>query len=114
MKYMLLIRPDEDFAGEVPDDMLGLTEAWVKEMTDRGIRREGNPLQAPAEATGVSRRGKKVITTDGPFAESKEQMGGYDLIECRDLDEAIEVASKHPVALIGMVEIRAIVEDFSA
>jgi hypothetical protein len=49
-----------------------------------------------------------VVTTDGPFAEAKEQMGGYDMIDCRDLDEAIEIASKHPVAAIGMVEIRAV------
>jgi hypothetical protein len=55
-----------------------------------------------------------VVTTDGPFAESKEQMGGFDLIECRDLDEAIEIASKHPVAEAGMVEIRAIVDDLRA
>lgn len=60
------------------------------------------------------RQGRKVIATDGPFAESKEQMGGFDLIDCRDLDEAIEIASKHPVAAIGMVEIRALEEDFEA
>jgi hypothetical protein len=111
MKYMLLIRPEQDFSGGVPEEMVLATQAWVQEMTERGVRREGAALRPPSEATGVSRRDGKVIATDGPFAESKEQMGGYDLIDCRDLDEAIEIASKHPVAEIGMVEIRAIIED---
>jgi hypothetical protein len=53
-----------------------------------------------------------VVTTDGPFAESKEQMGGFDLIECRDLDEAIEIAAKHPIAEVGMVEIRPLLDDY--
>ena len=114
MKYMLLIRPDDDYADGVPEDMVRRTEAWVAEVKARGIRREGGALRPPAESTGVRRRGGKVVTTDGPFAESKEQMGGFDLIECRDLDEAIEIASKHPVAEFGMVEIRAIVDDLRA
>ncbi|GAB3831040.1 YciI family protein [Kribbella italica] len=110
MKYMLLIRPDLEFDGPVPAEMVAATEAWVAEMSARGVRLYGDALRPPAEGTGVSRRRGRVVTTDGPFAESKEQMGGYDLIECRDLDEAIEIASKHPVAEIGMVEIRAIKE----
>jgi hypothetical protein len=108
MKYMLLIRPDVDFDGPVPPEMLAATEAWVREMTERGVRLHGDAIRPADEGTGVSRRQGKVITTDGPFAEAKEQMGGYDMIECRDLDEAIEIASKHPVAQIGMVEIRPV------
>ncbi|ADB33323.1 YCII-related protein [Kribbella flavida DSM 17836] len=110
MKYMLLIRPDRDFDGPVPAEMIAATEAWVEEMTARGVRLHGDALRPASEATGVSRRDGRVVTTDGPFAEAKEQMGGYDLIECRDLDEAIEIAAKHPVAEIGMVEIRAVRE----
>ena len=108
MKYMLLIRPDVDFSGGVPADMVAATEAWVREMTERGVRLHGDAIRPPAEGTGVSRRGGKVITTDGPYAEAKEQMGGYDMIDCRDLDEAIEIAAKHPVAEIGIVEVRAV------
>jgi hypothetical protein len=108
MKYMLLIRPDNDFDGPVPPDMLAQTEAWVQEMTDRGVRLHGDAIAPPAQGTGVRRRNGRVVTTDGPYAESKEQMGGYDIIDCRDLDEAIEIASKHPVAQIGVVEIRPI------
>jgi hypothetical protein len=80
-------------------------------MTKRGVRQQGAALRPPSEATGVRRRAGRTIATDGPFAESKEQMGGFDLIDCRDLDEAIEIASKHPVAAAGMVEIRALEED---
>jgi hypothetical protein len=108
MKYMLLIRPDTDFSGGVSAEMVAATEAWVREMTERGVRLHGDAIRPAAEGTGVSRRAGKVITTDGPYAEAKEQMGGYDMIDCRDLDEAIEIASKHPVAEIGMVEIRAV------
>ena len=108
MKYMLLIRPDVDFTGGVPAEMVAATEAWVWEMTERGVRLHGDAIQPAVDGTGVSRRGGKVITTDGPYAEAKEQMGGYDMIDCRDLDEAIEIASKHPVAEIGMVEVRAV------
>jgi hypothetical protein len=110
MKYMLLIRPDADYSGGVPAEMMAATQAWVDEMTKRGVRREGAALRPPAESTGVSRKAGKIVTTDGPYAESKEQMGGFDLIDCRDLDEAIEIASKHPVAEVGMVEIRALAE----
>jgi hypothetical protein len=112
MKYMLLIRPEQDYSGGAPEEMVRATEAWVREMTERGVRREGAALRPPAESTGVSRRAGKLVTTDGPYAESKEQMGGYDLIDCRDLNEAIEIASKHPVAEVGMVEIRALADDF--
>ncbi|HEU4947684.1 MAG TPA: YciI family protein [Kribbella sp.] len=106
MKYLLLIRPDKSYTGPVPPEVADATEAWVKEMEDRGIRLIGDRIRPAEDGTGVRVRGGKVVTTDGPFAESKEQMGGFDVIECRDLDEAIEVASKHPVAGFGMVEIR--------
>jgi hypothetical protein len=106
VKYMLLIRPDDDYPDGAPEEMIRRTEEWVAEMKARGVHREGAALRTTAEATGVRRRAGKVVTTDGPFAESKEQMGGFDLIECRDLDEAVEIASKHPVAEVGLVEIR--------
>ncbi|MEV8376243.1 YciI family protein [Kribbella sp. NPDC056861] len=111
MKYLLLIRPDVDYSGGVPAEMIAATDAWVREMTERGVRREGAALRPLAESVGVSRQTGKLVTTDGPFAESKEQMGGFDLIDCRDLDEAIEIAAQHPVSAVGMVEIRELVED---
>ena len=67
-------------------------------MDRRGIRLQGNQLRPVSDATTVSVRGGEVLIADGPFAETKEQIAGYDIIDCADLDEAIEVASKHPVA----------------
>jgi hypothetical protein len=81
-------------------------EPWVREMDGRGVRLTGDRLRPPSDATTVRVRGGEVLVTDGPYAETKEQMGGFDIIECADLDEAIEVASKHPVARFGMVEVR--------
>jgi hypothetical protein len=67
-------------------------------------------LRPSSDATTVRMRDDEVLLSDGPFAESKEQMGGYDLIECADLDEAIDVASKHPVAKFGVIEVRPLWE----
>lgn len=80
--------------------------AWVEEMTARGVRVDGNRLARTETATTVRTRDGEVLVSDGPFAETKEQVGGYDLLECADLDEALEVAAKHPVARIGTLELR--------
>ena len=77
-------------------------------MEGRGVRKSGDRLRPAADATTVRVRDDEVLLSDGPFAETKEQMGGYDLIECADLDEAIEVASRHPMAKIGVIEVRPV------
>jgi hypothetical protein len=114
VKYMLLIRPDNDYPDGVPDETIRKTEAWVAAVKARGVHLTGGALYPPAQSTGVRRQGAKVVTTDGPFAESKEQMGGFDLIECDTLAEAIEIAAGHPAAEAGMVEIRPIVEELAS
>lgn len=86
-------------------------DSWVEEMDGRGVRLHGARLRPVSAATTVRVRGDEVLLSDGPFAETKEQVGGYDLIECADLDEAIEVASKHPVARFGTIEVRPIWEE---
>jgi hypothetical protein len=108
MRYMLLICGDESVVptNEESEDMRTSAISWVEEMDGRGVRLQGSRLRPVSEATTVRVRDEKLMVSDGPFAETKEQMGGYDLIECKDLDEAIEVASKHPVARFGSVEIR--------
>jgi hypothetical protein len=106
MEYMLLVCHDESF--DPPDDIEPETIAWVDEMTTRGVRRQGDRLRPASDATTVRVREDEVLLTDGPFAETKEQMAGYDLIECADLDEAIEVASKHPMAKLGSIEVRPV------
>lgn len=106
MKYLLLICAEGAFdpANHTPEDLDA--RPWVEEMTRRGVRLTGNRVRTASDATTVRVRGEETLVTDGPFAETKDQMGGFDIIECADLDEAIEVAAKHPMARLGMVEIR--------
>jgi len=108
MRYMLLICGDESLVltDEQNAEMQRDTVAWVEEMDGRGVRLQGSRLCGVSEATTVRVRDGRLAVSDGPFAETKEQVGGYDLIECADLDEAIEVASRHPVARFGTVEVR--------
>jgi hypothetical protein len=108
MQYMLLICGVEG-AQPDPADQGGYTiEEWLGEMSRRGVWQQGDRLRPTTDATTVRVRNNEVLISDGPFAETKEQMFGYDLIECADLDEAIEVASKHPIARFGMVEVRPV------
>jgi hypothetical protein len=108
VKYMMLVcvmegtelSPEE--AARIGPD----TEAWVQEMDRRGIRLDGQQLRPVSDATTVQVRGGEVLIADGPFAETKEQIAGFDILECADLDEAIEVAAKHPVARFGKIEVR--------
>ncbi|HEX4833529.1 MAG TPA: YciI family protein [Trebonia sp.] len=110
MKYLMIvcidptIDPASDPALAAADDP-GDTDAWVAEMDGRGVRLEGRALD-PREATTVRVRAGQVLLADGPFAETKEFMVGYDMLDCKDLDEAIEVASKHPLAKRGAMELR--------
>jgi hypothetical protein len=100
MKYMMIVSVDPTIE-DVEDDI----DNWVSEMDGRGVRLEGSPLY-PDDATTVRVRGGEVLVSDGPFAETKEIMVGYDFLECANLDEAIEVASKHPLAKRGAMELR--------
>ena len=108
MRYMLLICVDDSVrvSGEERSP-----EPWVEEMQRRGVRRDGSRLRPVSDATTVRLRGGEVVLSDGPFAETKEHIAGYDIIECEDLDEAIEVASKHPVASFGAIEVRPFWEE---
>jgi hypothetical protein len=104
VKYMMIVCFDP--AIDPADAEGGMdTDAWVAEMDGRGVRLEGRALQ-PGDATTVRVRGGETLVSDGPFAETKEQVGGFCLIECADLDEAVEVAAMHPAAAYGTIEIR--------
>jgi hypothetical protein len=105
VRYMMLVCTDpavdpREFARIEPVD------PWVDEMNGRGIRLYGSELEPPGSARTVRVRDSRAIVTDGPFAETKEQIAGFDVLECADLDEAIEVASRHPMARLGMLEVR--------
>jgi hypothetical protein len=82
-------------------------DSWLEEMTARGILLDGARLRPVSDATTVRARDGKAEVTDGPFAETKEQIGGYDVIECPDLDSAVAVAAAHPTAKLGSIEVRA-------
>lgn len=112
MQYMLLIYSDE--AKEpVPgtdefNTYIGDYGKFTQEVKDKGVFVAGDALQPIATATTVRVRGDNLATTDGPFAETKEMLGGYYLLECENLDEAIEYASKIPSAKHGSIEVRPV------
>jgi hypothetical protein len=105
MQYMLLVTVDAD-ARPGPGELD--PAEWVAEHERLGIRVAGNRLQPDADTTTVRVRGERTLVTDGPFAESHEQIAGFDLIEAVDLDQAVEVAAAHPVARFGAIEVRAV------
>ena len=108
MKYLLMICVEEslELSPAEAATVGPATSSWVDEMDGRGVRLQGDQLQPVRDATTVRVRDGEVLIADGPFAETKEQIAGYDILECADLDEAIEVASTHPVARFGTVEVR--------
>jgi hypothetical protein len=108
MKYLMFVcsdpEPDTDPAPE-PD-----IEAWVEENDAAGRRVRGAALAPPSAATTVRIRNGEALITDGPFAETREVIVGFDLLECADLDEAIAVARAHPMARGGRLEIRPLAD----
>jgi hypothetical protein len=106
VRYLLLICADESAAAHWDDGCGG----WTEEMEDRGVLQSALGLRPPQEATTVRVRDDAIVLFDGPFAETKDQIGGFCLIECADLDEAIEVAAKHPAAGYGTIEVRPLYE----
>jgi hypothetical protein len=99
---LLLICGDES-AVEHADEGCG---GWTREMTERGLLRTTGGLRPPAEARTVRVRRRQLLLSDGPFAETKEQIAGLCILECADLDEAVEAASRHPAASYGTIEVR--------
>ena len=116
MRYLMLHRIDETATFEPADDpgvpgsaAAQAMDAWVREMEGTGVKQYGGHLRAAGEAVTVRVRGGEVLVSDGPFAETKEQIAGFDLLQCADLDAALEVAARHPTAGIGTFELRPLV-----
>jgi hypothetical protein len=114
MRYLLMICTDEQ-AGlaaspeEAQESMAGYL-AFGEEMTKKGVLVGGERLRPTTDATTVRVRDGEIVTSDGPFAETKEQLGGYYMVDCQNLDEAIAVAAKIPGARVGSIEVRPVWE----
>jgi len=110
MEYMILIYGDERAFGGLDEAKLKAMYSeygsYTQDLMKAGVMRGGSELKPVATATTVRIRGGKVLTIDGPFAETKEQLGGYYLIEVPDLDQAVKWAAKCPGAKTGSVEVR--------
>jgi len=110
MQYLLTIYVDEaDFANATPEDgmkMMAAYDAVTEELKQAGVFLGGEGLQATSTATTVRVRDGERMLTDGPYAETKDQIAGFDILECADLDEAIAVAAGHPMAWGGLIELR--------
>jgi hypothetical protein len=114
MRYVMLIYGNEN-PGATPsqaeqDAEMEAYNTFTQEVSERGILLGGEALHPTTSATTVHVRDNKVLTTDGPFAETKEQLGGFYMLECKNLDEAIEYAAKIPGARHGSIEIRPVME----
>jgi len=110
MRYMFLIYSNEQ-APENQDPGLGPAYGvFTQEVNEKQVFRAGDPLQSVATATTVRVRNDNPLISDGPFAETKEQLGGYYILDCKDLDEALAYAAKIPSAKYGSIEVRPIME----
>jgi hypothetical protein len=110
MEYMILIYNDERAWANLEEAklkaMYGEYGTYTQELIEAGVMRGGSELKPVATATTLRVRGGKVLSTDGPFAETKEQLGGYYLIDVPNLDEALKLAAKCPGTKTGSVEVR--------
>ena len=114
MRYMLLIYGDESGWGNLSEAeseaQMGKWFAYTQEMRGAGVSSAGDPLEPTTTATSVRDNSGEPLVTDGPFAETKEQLGGYYILDVADLDEAIKWAHKCPGARYGTIELRPIME----
>ena len=112
MKFLMLVCVEEDrFENEAAPEAAADTEdsgsfPWLDDVIARGIRLDGDRLRPPREAKTVLVRDGEVLISDGPFAETKEIICGYDVLECANISEAVQVAAAHPVAAFGKIEVR--------
>lgn len=106
MRFLMLVIADP--ALESTEEPPLSIEEWVEETDESGVNVGGDRLEPVEKARTVRRRNGSVHVTDGPFAETREVIAGFDLLECRDMDHAVEVAARHPMATRGIIEVRAL------
>ncbi len=114
MRYALLVYANEAvYAAMKPEEYAAMFQGhatFASEAQQRGILADGAPLQPTTTATTVRIRDGRTLITDGPFAETKEQLAGFYILNCRDLDEALAMAARVPDAAYGSIEIRPVME----
>ena len=114
MRYMLLIYDNEALfesrSEEETKAVFADYRKFTEEVRANGVMEAGAPLMPTSSATTVRMKNRKRLTTDGPFAETKEQLGGYYLLNCKTLDEALAYAAKIPAAKYGCIEVRPVME----
>lgn len=114
MRYMLLIYGNEAAEAALSEqerqELFAAHIAYARELGEKGVMLAGDPLLPTSAATSVRLQGEKPVVTHGPFAETAEQLGGYYLIECANLDQALEWAIKNPSARTGTIEVRPVVD----
>jgi hypothetical protein len=111
MKYLMLVCwDDERMNAQTEPDPADAQDTesfpWLDDVQARGIWVTGDQLAPPRRARTIRVRGGKTLVTDGPFAETKEAVGGFDILECASLEEAVETAAVHPIAQMGAIEVR--------
>jgi hypothetical protein len=108
MKFLLLHYVDEtnEMSAEETQEDQALLAAWLEDTIARGVNLQGSYLQPSRNAATIRARNGELLLTDGPFAETKEQIAGFDIIECADMQEALRVAGAHPTMRHGTIEIR--------
>jgi hypothetical protein len=114
MKFICLVYKDESSLDTLSEAELGALmgecDAWVEDLEQGGHHVSSMGLQSVRTATTVRNRSGKISVTDGPFAETKEQLGGFTIIEARDLNEAIQLAARLPAVRLGSIEVRPVLE----
>jgi hypothetical protein len=108
MRYLLLHTGAPDLGPAWDDEAWAALTTWLDETIGSGVNVAGHPLRMDADATTVKVRDGQVLVTDGPFAETKEQVAGFDVIECANMDEAVRWAARHPHSWMGATEVRAL------
>ncbi len=113
MRFMLFVCDDPALSATIDDEEAFWDECrgWGAKMAARGVRLDGQILAVPSQARTVRMRNGRPVFSDGPFAETKEMIGGYDILECANMEEALDVAAQHPVARYGALEVRALGRD---
>ena len=112
MKFLMLVCAEEEpDAADAPEQEADDAEddgsfPWLEDVDARGIRLDGDRLKPTREAKTVAVRDGEMLVSDGPFAETKEVICGYDVLECDSIEEAVKVAAAHPVAAFGKIEVR--------